>query len=91
MGISFKVKLYNTDRAGSSGDGGAGPTPPPAPGLPPPPSLDPAPVSASPSPLQPARQPPLTPIVKYTGISCGLFVAGCFLGSAAAGSGDATV
>uniref|UniRef100_M8ALI0 Uncharacterized protein n=1 Tax=Aegilops tauschii TaxID=37682 RepID=M8ALI0_AEGTA len=66
MGINFKVKLYSTDRAGSSGDGGAGPTPPPAPGLPSSPSLDPAPVSASSLPLQPARQPRLTPIVKYT-------------------------
>ncbi|KAF7013462.1 hypothetical protein CFC21_027545 [Triticum aestivum] len=66
MGINFKVKLYSTDRAGSSGDGGAGPTPPPAPGLASSPSLDPAPVSASSLPLQPARQPPLTPIVKYT-------------------------
>ncbi|KAM3372798.1 hypothetical protein ACQJBY_019603 [Aegilops geniculata] len=66
MGINFKVKLYNSDRAGSSGDGGAGPTPPPAPGLAPSPSLDPAPVSTSPPPLQPVRRPPLTPIVKYT-------------------------
>ncbi|KAF7013459.1 hypothetical protein CFC21_027543 [Triticum aestivum] len=69
MGINFKVKLY-TDRAGSSGDGdgdgGAGPTSPPAPGPAPSPSLDPAPVSTSPLPLQPARQPPPTPIVKYT-------------------------
>ncbi|KAM3392871.1 hypothetical protein ACQJBY_013819 [Aegilops geniculata] len=67
MGINFKVKLYS-DRAGSSGDGdgGAGPAPPPAPGLAPSASLDAASVSASPPPLQPARRPPLTPIVNYT-------------------------